>query len=198
MHRILLFIIMVGTTSFLVNMYPALSGFKERPLSSISLILSTIAWFCYLCSLYLFNRKKYGTATVKKINYLLIVAIIFPLIDVVMKTESNAAYARGGLLPAVYTLLNYASRISLIIFSACILTKQADVLKIIMSLLAIMIFTSFITTVYGLMVFFKNDGQKSVYLIVSKTLDPIAILSIFLLQLYTIIHWRTIRHNGWQ
>jgi hypothetical protein len=176
----------------LVNLYPALVGFGENAFGSISLISSTTAWFSYLFSLYFLSWKPYDRNPLVFLNILLLLTILFPLFDVFSKSTENLKQASEGLLPGLYVFMNYASRISLLLFSVGVLFRKELVLRIAMITLASLIFTSFSVTSYELIVLFVRDEPQSLFTLISKILDPIAIISTFLLQLYLILNRKVV------
>ena len=65
--------------------------------------------------------------------------------------------------------------------------KEA-LLRVVMILLAALIFTSFILTSYELITFLNKRETAVSYSLIPKLLDPIAIISLFILQRYFIIN----------
>jgi hypothetical protein len=188
MKKMPVFPFFISAASDLINTYPGFTGFSKQPFDSISLFSSTTAWLCYLFSFYFFGRKESKRSSLVNISLLLIATIIFPLIDVFIKSTKNIEYASTGILPAIYTFLNYASRILLLLFSVSIIMRKELLLRIVMILLASLIFTSFVLTSYELIVFLNKTETPMQYSLIPKILDPIGIISLFILQLYFIIN----------
>ncbi len=182
------FAFFISAASDLINTYPGFTRFSKQPFDSISLFSSTIAWLCYLFTFYFLGREETRRSSLMNISLLLIATIIFPLIDVFIKSKDNVEYASTGILPAIYTFLNYASRILLLLFSVSILMRKELLLRIVMILLALLIFTSFVLTSYELIVFLSKGETAVSFSLIPKILDPIAIISLFILQLYFIIN----------
>ena len=134
------------------------------------------------------GRKESKSSVLVNISSLLIATIIFPLIDVFIKSTTNIEYVSTGILPAIYTFLNYASRILLLLFSVSILLQKELLLRAVMILLAALIFTYFVLTSYELIAFLNKRKTVVSYSLIPKILDPIAIISLFILQLYFIIN----------
>lgn len=176
----------------LVNLYPAIAGFEKHTFNSISLISSTIAWFSYLFSLYFLSWKPNERNSLVFLNILLFITIIFPLFDVFSKSTENLKIASEGLLPGLYVFMNYASRIALLFFSLGILFRKELAFRVAMIALASLIFTSFSVTSYELIAMFVSNGTQSLFTLISRILDPIAIISTFLLQLYLIVNRKVI------
>jgi hypothetical protein len=188
MKKMPVFPFFLSAASDLINTYPGFTGFSKQPFDSISLFSSTIAWLCYLFTFYFLGREETRRSSLVNISLLLIATIIFPLIDVFIKSKENVEYASTGILPAIYTFLNYASRILLLLFSVSILMRKELLLRIVMILLASLIFTSFVLTSYELIVFLSKRETAVSFSLIPKILDPIAIISLFILQLYFIIN----------
>jgi len=188
MKKMPVFPFFICSASFIVNMHPALLGFSTQPFESISLISSTTAWFSYLFSLYFFGAKDSKRTSLVYINVLLYGAIILPLLDVFIKYPENIQTASNGILSGIYVFLNYASRISLLLFAISVLMKKETLLRIVMFSLLALIFTSFLTCVYELIVLLNQSEETTIFSLISTILNPIAIFSAVILQLYFIIN----------
>lgn len=188
MKKMPVFPFFLSAASDIINTYPGIKGFSSQPFDSISLFSSTIAWLCYLFTFYFLGRKESTRSSLINISLLLIATIIFPLVDVFIKSKENIEYASTGILPAIYTFLNYASRILLLLFSVSIIMPKEALLRVVMILLAALIFTSFILTSYELITFLNKRETAISYRLIPKLLDPIAIISLFILQLYFLIN----------
>ncbi len=192
MKKLPAFLLFVCSISMLVNLYPALNGFREHTFDSISLISSTIAWFAYLFSLYFLIWKPKDWNSLVVLNRLLFIAILFPLFDVFLKSPENFEQASTGLLPGLYVFMNYTSRISLLAISVGILMRKELALRIAMVSLASLIFISFTVTSYELIVLIFRSEPSACFARVSKILDPVAILFMFLLQIYSVLNRRIV------
>ena len=188
MKKLPVLLFYICSLSMLVNLYPALVGYGENTFDSISLISSTTAWFSYLFSLYFLSWKPNDRNPLVYLNILLLATIFFPLFDVFLKSTENLKMASEGLLPGIYVFMNYASRISLLLFSVGVLFRKELALRIAMITLASLIFTSFSVTFYELIAMFIRGEPQSTFTLISKILDPVAIMSTFLLQLYLILN----------
>jgi hypothetical protein len=188
MKKMPVFPFFLSAASDIINTYPGIKGFSSQPFDSISLFSSTIAWLCYLFSFYFLGQKESKRSSLVNISLLLIATIIFPLMDVFIKSKQNFEYASTGILPGIYTFLNYASRILLLLFSVSIIIRKELLLRVVMILLATLIFTSFVLTSYELIAFLNKKETTVSYSLISKILDPIAIISLFILQLYFMLN----------
>jgi hypothetical protein len=181
-----IFSVYVGSLSILLNVVPALTGFADKPFASLSLISSTVAWLCYLLSLQVIATDTANKKLLVPLCITLLLTVIYPLADVIYHSRANAIFAATGFLPYVYTLLNYLSRISLLAFALLVLKRKPDVLLIVMTAFCIMVFVSFLCTVYELSITLRKTAMPGLYSMLMRVLDPIAILSIFLLQFHLI------------
>ena len=188
MKKLPAFVLFICSVSMLVNLYPAIVRFGDYTFDSISLISSTTAWFSYLFSLYFLTWKSNDRNPLVFLNILLFITIIFPLFDVFSKSPENIKMASDGLLPTLYVFMNYASRISLLLFSVGVLFRKELALRVAMILLAFLIFISFSVTSYELIALFLSTAPAHGFALISKILDPFAILFTFLLQMYPILN----------
>jgi len=187
MRKLAVFMFFLCSASMLVNLYPAFSGFGDHPFDSISLISSTIAWFCHLFIIYFIGWKPNYRPSLKYISILLLATIFFSLYDVFLKLPENIELASGGLLAGMYVFMNYTSRISLLVFAVGVLWKKELLLRIAMMTLAVLIFISFSVTSYELVALYFRTETSGLFTLASKILDPFAILSTFLLQLNVLV-----------
>ena len=192
MKKLPVFTVLITSASILINVYPAIIGFKAQPFNSISLVSSTIAWLSYLYSLYFLSSEGNRRTLLTGLNILLLVTILLPLYDVFSKSPENIELASKGFLSGLYVFMNYVSRISLLLFSISILTQKEFTLRIAMIILSGLIFTSFLTCVYEWFVLFNNTEPLTLYTWIARTIDPFAILALFLLQLYLIINRKVV------
>jgi uncharacterized membrane protein YqjE len=184
MKKKLLFPVYICSLSFLINMLPALLGFNRQPFENSALISSTMVWFSYLLCLYFIGINGNNREILVRISIVMLAALILPLAQIIKHAGENARSAANGILPAMDVLLLYLSRTSLLLFSISILLKKAMLLRAMMFLFLIMIFTSFTLTVHGVFILVAQAEKSSLLSQISTYLNPVAIFSLFLLQYY--------------
>jgi len=192
MKKLSVFIVLISSASILINVYPAITGFSDQPFDSISLISSTIAWLTYLYSLYFLIANENRRTILASLSTILLATILLPLYDVFSKSPENIELAKDGFLSGIYVFMNYLSRISLLLFAVSILIKKELTLRVAMITLSCLIFTSFLTCIYEWFVLFNTTELITLYTWIARTLDPFAILSLFLLQLFLILNPRKV------
>jgi hypothetical protein len=181
-----IFSVYVGSLSILLNVVPALTRFADKPFASLSLMSSTVAWLCYLLSLQVMATDNTNKKLLVPLCVTMLLTVIYPLADVIYHSGANAIFAASGFMPYVYTLLNYLSRISLLAFALLVLSRKSNILLVVMNAFCIMVFVSFLCTVYELVITLRKTEMPGLYSMLMRVLDPIAILSIFLLQFHLI------------
>ncbi len=186
MKKLLLLPLFVCSLSFTVNMIPSILGLCTQTFDSISLISSTISFFSLLLTLYFIATETTNKAQLKNINIAILISIIFPIYDIVTKTSINIASASAGLMPAIDQVMNYGSRILLVLIPVSYLLKKATMLRISLIAMSSLVFISFIQCVNELIKFINITDKPSVFHQFSTILNPICILLFFLLFVYVI------------
>lgn len=196
MKKMPIFPFVIDSVSMLVNLYPVFSHSGTNVYNSMSLILSTNAWFSYLFCLYCLGTKPAKPGLLKGLGLLLVATMLFPLYDVLSHSSENVQNIVTGFLPAIYVLLNYLSRISLIAFGIGVLVKSAKTIRFTIAFISVLVVISFLCTGYEMAKIAPIISNLDFFPLLSKLLDPFAIGSFLILHFYILKNIQTNKHSN--
>lgn len=186
LKKLLFFVVIVCTSSYVVNLISGFKGEYTGLYERISLISSTIAWFSLLLTLYFIAARLSKNYSLKLISIVLLAAISLPLYQVFSTSSQSIESASSGLLPAVFEFLNYAWRILLALISISVLMRKPVLFRVSLMLMLALVINSFCFRVSELIQMINLPEKPGFIFQFSEILDPVAILLFLLLILYVV------------